>query len=150
MFVKRLFAFVVAALLVTFAGGCVHDVTLTRAPDSNLNTIKKVHVVLNPDDMGWATPPYIKSAMESRGYTATVGFATEAPKDADALLVPNEKWMWDITMYLLSADLTMKDAKTGKILAAAHVQSSSFGRKSPEIVANEMVGEIFGAQTPKK
>lgn len=124
--------------------GCVHDVRHNVDSSANLSAIKKVHVVINPSEKDWETPPFLKFEAESRGMVATIGYAEDAPKDADALLIVREKWAWDMTTYLANAELRVKDARTGNLLAAASAQSSSLGRKSAKEIATEEMTAIFG------
>lgn len=75
--------------------------------------------------------------MSSFGIEATTTFPV------DALVTYQDKWMWDITMYMLQLSIQIRDGKDRTVLATGQSFRPSLVRKSPEGMVNEVLGEIF-------
>jgi hypothetical protein len=54
-----------------------------------------------------------------------------------------EKWMWDITMYMIELTVTIRDPKTDFPLASGNSYHTSLTRLSPQEMANEVVDNIY-------
>jgi len=54
-----------------------------------------------------------------------------------------DKWMWDITMYLLELTITIRDPQTDYPLANGNSYHTSLTRKSPPEMVDEVLGNIF-------
>jgi hypothetical protein len=67
-------------------------------PSANLAAIKTVHVIKLPDDDG-VVKDLVVNKFQSKGYTVTS--STEKPTNVDAWVTYLDKWMWDLTMYML-------------------------------------------------
>jgi hypothetical protein len=80
------------------------------------------------------------------GYQVTTGEATAVPADADAVLTYQDKWMWDLTMYMVELNAQLRNPRNDMILANARSFRPSLQRKSPP----EMVKEVLGILLPKK
>jgi hypothetical protein len=61
----------------------------------------------------------------------------------DAVVTYQDRWMWDITMYMIKLDIQVHDGKSGAILANGEAMRPSLQRKSPEGMVEEVVGVIF-------
>jgi hypothetical protein len=55
------------------------------------------------------------------------------------LVTYQDKWIWDITMYVLELTITVRDPKTDYPLASGNSMHTSLTRKSP----TEMVAEVI-------
>jgi hypothetical protein len=131
-------AFAVAALLVS--GCAVNRATATVDPSANLAALKTLHVVKLPEENGGINV-LIADKFRSRGYTVTTD--TEKRQDVDALVTYWDKWMWDITMYLLELTITIRDPKTDFPLATGNSLHTSLTRKSQKEMVEEVVDNIF-------
>jgi hypothetical protein len=123
-----------------FTGCAVNRATATLDPSANLNTIKTVYVVKIPEDDGIVDGLIVKK-FQSKGYTVTTG--TDKPANVDALVTYVDKWMWDITMYMLELNITIRDPKTDFPLASGDSLHTSLTRKSPTEMVDEVVDNIY-------
>ena len=83
----------------------------------------------------------IADKLRTRGYTVTHG--AEKPSNVDAMVTYKDKWMWDITMYMLELTITIRDPKNDFPLASGNSFHTSLTRKSPTEMVDEVVENIF-------
>lgn len=87
----------------------------------------------------------IADNISARGYKATFGPAGEAPDDATIVVTYVDKWMWDITMYMIELTVTFRDPATGAAIGSGNSYHTSLTRLSPEEMIDEVLGNIFEA-----
>ena len=78
------------------------------------------------------------------GYSATAG--PELPQSSykvDSVVTYVDRWMWDITLYLLELTVTFRDAANGFPLVVGNSYHTSLTRKSPEEMVDEVVTNIL-------
>jgi hypothetical protein len=122
-------------------GGCaVNRATATVDPSANLGSLKTMYVVKAPKD-GDQINVLIADNLRTRGYTVSTG--TEKPSGVDAVVTYVDKWMWDITMYLLELTVTIRDPKNDYPLASGNSFHTSLTRKSPTEMVDEVIDNIF-------
>ena len=90
----------------------------------------------------------IKTNLIKRGYATSTGPELKSPYNADAVLTYVDKWMWDITMYMLELTITLRDPNTDFPMAVGNSYHTSLSRKSPEQMVDEVLSNI--ANAPKK
>jgi hypothetical protein len=61
----------------------------------------------------------------------------------DAVVVYIDKWMWDLTMYMLELTVNINDPKTGAQLATGNSLHTSLTRKSPPEMVDEVIENIY-------
>ncbi len=133
---QRLLALVALGLMLA---GCVNQEGATLTPGADLRRLRSFHVVkFQPDNRG--IERLIADDLRRRGLSATSGEEAARPPEVDALVTYSDRWAWDITMYMLSLDITLRDARTGFPLAVGRSLHTSLTRQSP----TEMVGEVIG------
>lgn len=127
--------------VILFSTGCaVNRATATVDPTTDLNTIKTLYVMkFGPDGRG--INRIIADKLNAMGYSADTGIV--APDDVDAVVTYQDKWMWDITMYMLELTVTIRDPKTDYPLASGNSFHTSLTRKSPEEMVDEVINNIF-------
>lgn len=145
MLSKAVSRLIFLSVLLTMVSGCaVNRATATVDPTANLARIKSIYVTkLAADNRGINS--IIATKLSNLGYSATTGL--EAPKDVDAIVTYADKWMWDITMYMIELTITVRDGKTNFPLAAGNSFHTSLTRKSPEEMVDEVVTNIFKPET---
>jgi hypothetical protein len=122
-------------------GGCA-SMSSNTAPGADLSKIKKIYVVhLAPD--GRAINRVIADQLNLMGYHATTGEANAVPADIDATLTYQDKWMWDITMYMIELNVQLREPKTEIALATAKSYRPSLQRKTPAGMAEEVPSQLF-------
>lgn len=121
--------------------GCASTAT-TLAPGADLTKIKNIHVVkLAADER--RIDKILADQLNVMGYSTTLGLESRIPEGTDAVLTYQDKWMWDITMYMLELNVQLRDPKTNMALATAKSYRPSLQRKSPPEMAKEVLTEIF-------
>lgn len=143
---RKLFLFLNLSLLlvvVLFSSGCaVNRATATLEPTADLAGIKSIYVTLAPDD--WGTKLLIVNKLKTMGYMVNDG--VDRPSNVDAVVTYEEKWMWDITMYMLELTITIRDPKNDFPLASGNSYHTSLTRLSPEKMVDEVINNIFKQQ----
>jgi hypothetical protein len=121
--------------------GCsVTRATATVDPTADLAGIKTIYVKkLAADERG--IDLLIANKLESMGYRVNTGI--EPSDDADVLVTYADKWMWDLTMYMIELTVTLRDPKTDFPLASGNSYRTSLARKSPEEMVDEVIDNIF-------
>jgi len=113
-----------------------------RAPDANLSKLKTFYVVRVPEDER-GIEKLIADRLTAMGYQSTTGDAPKPAARVDAIVTYQDRWMWDITMYMIKLDVQIRDGTSGAILAKGEVMRPSLQRKSPEGMVEETLGVIF-------
>jgi len=133
---------VLLGFVASLTTGCaVNRATSSVDPSTNLSALKTMYVKKFPDDNA-DTNVLIADKLRSKGVTVTTG--TEAPpSNVDAVVTYVDKWMWDITMYMLQLTVTIRDPKTDFPMATANSYHTSLTRLSPKEMANEVVDNIY-------
>ena len=135
------FSSALAALALVFLTGCATNrATATVDPTANLGKIKTVHVVKVPED-GRGIDQLIADRLTKMGYTATTG--VKKAGGVDALVTYVDKWMWDITMYMIELTVVVRDPASEFPLATGNSFHTSLTRKSPTEMVEEVTANIF-------
>lgn len=133
-----------AALLsfiaVITTGCAVNRATGSVDPSANLTSLKTMYVKKIPADD--STYALIADKLRSKGVTVTTG-SDAAPSNVDAVVTYIDKWMWDITMYMLELTITIRDPKTDFPLATGNSFHTSLTRLSPKEMVDEVVDNIY-------
>jgi hypothetical protein len=113
-----------------------------RAPDVDLHKLKTFYVARLPaDERG--VEKLIATRLTTMGYQCTSGDSQTSPTPVDAVVTYQDRWMWDITMYMIKLDIQIHDGTTGAVLANGEVMRPSLQRKSPEGMVEETLGVVF-------
>lgn len=139
---KRIIGLLSAVVIASvFMTGCaVNRATATVDPSAQLDKLRTVQVKKLEGEDG-SVRRLIADNLRARGYAvATDG---QAPEKVDAVVTYVDKWMWDITMYLLELTITIRDPQTDYPLANGNSYHTSLTRKSPPEMVDEVLGNIF-------
>ena len=128
-------------LATTVLGGCA-TTNSARAPDADLHKLKTFYVVRVPEDER-GIEKLIAQRLVTLGYQCTSGDASTPATAVDAIVTYQDRWMWDITMYMIKLSIQIHDGATGAILASGEVMRPSLQRKSPQGMVEETLGVIF-------
>lgn len=132
-----------AALLLPLLllAACASEST-SRAPDVDLSRLRTFYVARLPADHR-GVQKLIAARLQQLGYRSTWGDAQTSPSPVDAIITYQDRWMWDITMYMIRLDMQVRDGRTGAILAYGEVTRPSLQRKSPQGMVDETLGELI-------
>jgi hypothetical protein len=146
--IKRILYLGLLLGVMALTSGCaVNRATANLMPGADLSTVKSVYVVKEPkDDRG--VGELIQANLSKRGYKAEIGPEQAKPYKSDAVVTYIDKWMWDITMYLLELTITVRD-KNEFPLATGNSLHTSLTRKSPPDMVDEVVTNIVNAKPAK-
>jgi hypothetical protein len=127
------------------ATGCINRATATLSPGADLSSVKTFYVVHQPKDTH-AIHYLIRDRIVKEGFTATAGPELSPPSyQADSVITYVDRWVWDITLYLLELTVTLRDATSGFPQAVGNSFHTSLTRKSPEEMVDEVMTNIFNA-----
>ena len=111
-------------------------------PSMDLSTVKSIYVrKFTPDGRG--LEKVIEKKLNEFGFHATSGSTTNPGEHVDAIITYKDRWMWDITMYLLEIDISLHDPVSDYIFASGSSYRTSLARESPEMMIDEVLREIF-------
>jgi hypothetical protein len=142
---KLLVAVGVASL---FATGCaVNRATATVDPSAQLDKLRTVQVKKLEGEDG-TVQKLIADRLQARGLQVVPESAK--PEKLDATVTYVDKWMWDITMYMIELTITLRDPQTDFPLATGNSFHTSLTRKSPPEMVDEVLGNIFKESEKKQ
>lgn len=121
---------------------CAESLIAKRMPGADLSPLKTVYVQKLPAD-GRGIDLLIANQLTRMGFIATNGASETSPSPANAIVTYQDKWMWDITMYMLQLSVQILDGQTRMVLATGQAMHTSLVRKSPEEMVEEVLVEIF-------
>jgi len=143
---KKIFAGAVALALIAGTSGCaVNRAEATLMADADLSKVKTLYIV-HSDESKHDVDMSLKAAFEKRGYVVTTGPAHALPYSQDAVVTYIDKWMWDITMYMIELTVTVRSPANDYPLATAHSMHTSLTRKSQAEMADEVAANIIAAK----
>jgi hypothetical protein len=127
-------------LLSVALGGCaVNRATATADPSVRWDTLKTLHVKkLEGEDSGLQL--VIAEKFRSHGFSVTAD--PQPNPQADAVVTYVDRWMWDITMYMLELTVVIRDPKSDFPLASGNSFHTSLSRRSPKEMVDEVVDNI--------
>jgi hypothetical protein len=138
---RKIVTFLEVAFLALSLAACA-SLQATKAPSADLSKIKTIYVQKVEGD-GYDVYLVITAQLNARGYMATTGANPEPPETVDAIVTYVDRWMWDITMYMIRLDIQVRDGKTRAILASAESYRPSLERRSKEEMVAETLDAIF-------
>src|SRR5574341_2513174 len=125
-----LILFVLACTAVLLVSGCA-KLTASVPPGTEFSKLKSFYVVhLPPDNRG--INQLIREDLATRGFEATTGPESARPQAVDVVVTYEDRWMWDITMYMLSLNITFRHPETNTLLASGQSYRPSLERRSEE------------------
>ena len=89
----------------------------------------------------------IADKFRARGVKASTSL--EKASGVDAIVTYADKWMWDITMYMLELSISIRDPKTDYPIATGNSYHTSLTRKSPQEMVDEVVDNIYNKGAAK-
>ncbi|MDN4060706.1 hypothetical protein QPK31_21060 [Massilia sp. YIM B02769] len=145
---KRILPFMAIVGAMVLTSGCaVNRATASLSPGADLSKVKTAYVVKHDKDKNNVNQ-LIKTKLEKQGYVVTTGPEMPAPYATDMSVTYVDKWMWDITMYMIELTVNFRDPKTNFPIATGNSLHTSLTRKSPEEMVEEVLTNIQAS--PKK
>lgn len=85
----------------------------------------------------------IVAQLQEMGYRATTGSATSSPTKVDGVITYMDRWTWDITMYMLSLDMQVREPGSDFALVTAKTIRTSTIRKSQKEMVRETLNKLL-------
>jgi len=140
MSITRRFIVAAALSVMTLAGCAVNRATATADDTLRWGGIKALHVKQLEGEDG-STKKLIADKLRASGFTVTAD--PEPMGQPDAVVTYVDKWMWDITMYMIELTVTLRDPKTDYPMATGNSYHTSLTRKSQQEMVDEVVESIL-------
>lgn len=131
--------------LVFSLDSCVHQSSRRMAPTMSANRMsqmKSFYVRKHSED-DYKVGEDIAAQLQSMGFRASVGSSQSAPGKVDGVITYTDKWFWDITMYMLSLDVQLREPGSDMVLANAMTVRSSLVRKSQKEMIRETITKLI-------
>lgn len=144
---KRILAWLFMCAALAGTTGCaVNRASASLMPDADLSKVKTIYVVKEPKDER-GVDEIIKTNLAKRGYQVDSGPEQAPPYKADAVVTYIDKWMWDITMYMIELTITVRNSANFP-MATGNSLHTSLTRKSPAEMVDEVLTNITNAKKP--
>ena len=142
---KRITCLLALLIFTSMMTGCaVNRANASLTPGADLSKIKTAYVAKFDKDVHDINN-IITKKLQSKGYQVSTGPALPLPYPADVTVTYTDKWMWDITMYMLELTINFRDPKTDFPIATGNSVHTSLTRKSPEEMVDEVLSNILAA-----
>lgn len=114
-------------------------------PGVQLANYRDAYVACHVDDERNLCPMIAKQ-LSKYGITATTGVAPPAPDAAVALVTYEDTWTWDVTTYLFTLRIDLRDPATNLLLATSRVSRTRFERGGTEDMVKAAVAELLATR----
>jgi hypothetical protein len=133
--------------MLLLCAACVSNLQAKRVPGADLSQLRTFYVQkLAADERG--VERLIADRLNLMGFHASYGVSEAPETTVDAVVTYQDKWMWDITMYMIQLDVQIRDPQTKMLLVNGQAMRSSLIRKTPEGMVEEVLTEIFNGRRP--
>jgi hypothetical protein len=122
--------------------GCASTQKHTRVPGTDLSKLEKFYVAKQPKDER-GVDVMISDRLSHLGYVSAHGGSAPDSTSIDAIVTYEDKWWWDITMYMIELTIHFREPDSNMVLATGHSMRTSLVRKSPGGMVEEVLTEIF-------
>lgn len=124
--------------------GCVNNAIHRVDSPSKLKAIKSILVKKFPADKRGINRLIVKKLI-SMGFQATTEESVKL-QNIDAIITYRDKWRWDMSMYMLSLSLKVREPDTEFPIASGNSLHTSLTRKTPSEMVDEVLTNIFYSQ----
>lgn len=140
IFIKKIFYGLLALIILS---GCSHIVETNFDPEFTSKTFSKVYIQKGDNDNKFHVYREIKDELELLGYEVSVGTEKTPKYPVDLILTYQDRWYWDMTMYLLELNIQAIDPDGYVSLADSKVRRTSLIRKNRKEMVKEVFSELF-------
>jgi hypothetical protein len=137
---------IAVSLFVTLWSGCgFSQQTHFVRPDRRIGGYENVFVLIHPGD-SWKIGQMIGDRLRYEGFR--VWESDMQPKEAEVVVLYEDRWMWDLSMYMVSLKIEMREARTNELLASTQSYRTSLLRMSPELMVDEVLDRVLAGGGP--
>ena len=142
---KKILPLLLLSASLLMVNGCaVNRATASLTPGTELTNVRTFYVVSQSADKH-GVDKLIQNQLVKMGYSAKTGPEKTGGYATDAIVTYSDKWMWDITMYMIELTITLRQPDNNFPLATGNSMHTSLTRKSPEEMVEEVLTNIFTA-----
>lgn len=87
----------------------------------------------------------IADNLSARGMAAASGPGARVPGETTILVTYEDRWNWDITMFLIEMTITLRDPSTREAFAIGSSYHTSMSRLNPGEMVDEIVSNLIAA-----
>lgn len=129
---KNIYKLIVTLLIVTLFSGCaITGSTAKLVPNSSVESKKLFYVIqLKTDKRNLSE--IIATTLQQKGFNAISGKYENRPENVDVLVTYEDRWMWDISNYMIQLDMQFRDARDMYPFVAGETIRTSLARKTSE------------------
>ncbi len=124
----------------------VHENTRQFAPGASEARVANLKSFYVRQSAGSENPKLgqdIATELRQMGYKASVGTAARPAAKVDAVISFKDQWMWDITMYMISLEVQLREPASDATFATAKTVRTSLIRKSQEEMVRETLTKLL-------
>ncbi len=114
-------------------------------PSINLAGLKTFYVRKQPLDKR-GLEKIIANKLNEFGFQATSGTDSAPPGPVDAVVAYKDRWMWDITMYMLEINIEFRNPESEFVFANGKSYRTSIVREPPEVMIDEVLRDMFAGK----
>lgn len=137
-----------ASVVLLSLNNCAHQNTRQLSAgvsDSGVAKMRSFYVRKHADD-NYKLDEDITALLREMGYRATSGSAESPAGKVDAVITYKDRWTWDLTMYMLSLDIQLREPGSDFTLASAKTVRTSLARKSQKEMVRETLTKLLKDQ----
>jgi len=143
MKIYKVAAFILMLLLIGMTGCSIQNLEARLIPGSDLSPQASYYVIRHEQDTRSIDVTIAKQLASMGLHNISSGTAINKPKDTDIIVLYEDRWMWDITNYLLFLKIRFRDADSDLLLARGKSYRTSLVRKSVDEMVQETLVAIF-------
>ncbi|HHM04305.1 MAG TPA: hypothetical protein ENJ19_01000 [Gammaproteobacteria bacterium] len=139
---------VAIALVVAVLSGCAK--VLVKAdtdPNADLSKLTSFYVRKSETDKRDLAEK-IAAQLKKYGYRVVSAEAAQNRQTADAVVTYVDRWVWDMTTYMLELNVQFRDPDTDFVFASGTSYRTSLARKPPEYMIEEVLSKMLGRPFP--
>jgi hypothetical protein len=134
--------FLLMGVCIYLSGCSLAKVDSRITPNTDLNRYETYYVVWHAKDERHIDE-IIRDEMQVLGINAQSGPPDQQPVEIDVVVTYEDRWMWDMSNYLMTLTLDFHDSKSNVLLATGQSYRPSLERKPPDFMAREILEAIF-------
>lgn len=86
----------------------------------------------------------IVADLQRRGLEASCGHLTMLPEKVDVIVGYEDRWTWDFKSYLIELNVTVREARSNKLIAAATFRNPGPRTQDPAVMIRKILNSFLG------
>ena len=132
----------IVCLIILFSGCSVVNLSSIKMPGTDMEELNIFYVEKQPTDKR-GFDIMIKDQLKEMGFEAFTGKGNYHPDKVDAVVTYSDRWMWDLSNYLIQLTIYIKNTDNEYVACAGKSFRTSLDRKPPEYMIKEILEDVF-------